>query len=57
MHRKIMLHLSDPTRRIGAIKFIDLDMGRTGVMLKGVGFKMERMRGINNIRLVRGGRN
>ena len=52
MQRKIMLHLSDPTCRIGAIKFIDLNMGKTGVTLKGVGLKMQRMRGINNIWLV-----
>jgi hypothetical protein len=30
-------------------------MGKMGVTLKGVGLKMQRMRGINNIELVRGG--
>jgi hypothetical protein len=52
MQRKIILHLSDPTHGIGAIKFIDLNMGKTGVMMKEVGLKMQRMRGINNIWLV-----
>ena len=51
-----MLHLSDPTHEIGAIKFIDLKEGKMGVMMKGVGLKMQRMRGINSIGLVRGGR-
>jgi hypothetical protein len=40
MQRKIILHLSDPTHRIGAIKFIDLDA-----------LKM-----VSNIGLVQGGR-
>jgi hypothetical protein len=56
MQRKIMFHLSGPTCRIGAIKFIDLDVGKTRVMQKGVGLKMHRMRGINSIGWVRGGR-
>ena len=51
-----MLHLSDPTHGIKAIKFIDLKAGKTRVTMKGVGLKIQRMRGINNIWLVQGGR-
>jgi hypothetical protein len=40
MQRKIMLHLSDPTHKIESIKFIDLDMGKMRVTLKGFGLKM-----------------
>jgi len=56
MQRKIMLHLSDPTCGIGAIKFIDLNLRKTGVTMKGVGLKIQRIKEINNICLVRGGR-
>jgi hypothetical protein len=56
MQRKIMLHLSDPTHGIGAIKFIDLKSMKMMVMMKGVGVKIHRMRGINTIWFVRGGR-
>jgi hypothetical protein len=55
MQIKIMLHLSDPTRRIIVIKFIELDAGKMGITLKGVGLKMQRMRGRNKIVLVQGG--
>jgi hypothetical protein len=40
MQRKIMLHLSDPTYKIKAIKFIDLYTGKTGFMMKGFRVKM-----------------
>jgi len=56
MQREIMLYLSDPTRGIRAIKFIDLNMGKTWVTMKGVGLKMRIMRRINRIWLVQGGR-
>jgi hypothetical protein len=56
MQRKIMIHLSHPTRGIEAIKFIDLKEGKTGVTMKGVLLQMKIMSGINNIWLVRGGR-
>jgi len=35
-----MLHLSDQTHGIRAIKFIDLNMGKTRVTMKGVGLKI-----------------
>jgi len=52
MEIKIILHLSDPTHRIGAIKFINLYTGKTRFTMKGVGLKMWRLRGINNIELL-----
>jgi hypothetical protein len=55
MQRKTMLDLSDQTHMIRAIKFIDLNAGKMGVTMKGVGLKMHRMRGISSIRLVQGG--
>jgi hypothetical protein len=51
MQRKIMLHLSDPTYRIEAIKFIDLYARKTRFTMKGVGVKMGRLRGISSIGL------
>ena len=51
-----MQHLSDPNRKIRSINFFYLDTGKMRVMLKGVGLKMQRMRGFNSIGLVRGGR-
>jgi hypothetical protein len=49
MQRKIMLHLSDPTRGIEAIKFIDLISRKTGVTMKGVGLKDHIMGGVITI--------
>jgi hypothetical protein len=49
MQREILLNLSDPTRGVGEIKFIDLNSGKTGVTMKGVGLKNHRMGGINTI--------
>jgi hypothetical protein len=40
MKRKINLHLSDPTRRIRAIKFINLYVGKARFTVKGFGLKM-----------------
>jgi hypothetical protein len=56
MQRKIMLHLGDAAHGIRAIKFIDLNSGKTGVMMKGVGMKGDSMGGVNIIlgRVVRG---
>jgi hypothetical protein len=48
MHRELMLHLSDPTCGVRAIKFIDLNWRRTGVKMK-VGFKKHRMGRTNTI--------
>jgi hypothetical protein len=52
MQRKIMLHLSGPICRIKSIKFINLYVGKMRLTIKGVGVKMRRLRGINNIGLV-----
>jgi hypothetical protein len=49
MQREIMLHLSDPTCGVEAIKFIDLNSKKTRVMMKGVGLKNHRMGGINTV--------
>jgi hypothetical protein len=49
MQRKIILHLSDPTHGFGAIKFIDLNVGKMGVTMKGFGLKYHRIGGINTI--------
>jgi hypothetical protein len=48
MQRKIMLHLGDPAHGIGAIKFIDLNLGKMGVMMKGVGMKGHSMGGFQH---------
>jgi hypothetical protein len=49
MQRKIILYLSDPTHGIRAIKFINLNSRKTGVMIKGFGMKGHNMRGFNVI--------
>jgi hypothetical protein len=49
MQIKTMLHLSDPTLEILSIKFIDVNSGNMGVMLKGVGLNDHRMGGVDTI--------
>jgi hypothetical protein len=51
MQREIILHLGDPACGIIAIKVIDLNLRKTGVMIKGVGMKGHRMGGVNTIYL------
>jgi hypothetical protein len=51
MQRKIMLHLGDPAHGIKAIKFIDLNSGKTRATMKGVGLKGHSMGGVNTIYL------
>jgi hypothetical protein len=51
MQRKIMLHLGNPTCGIRAIKFIELNSGKTRVTMKGVKMKGHSMGGVITIYL------
>jgi hypothetical protein len=46
-----MLHLGDPSYGIEAIKFVDLNLGKTRFTLKGVGMKGHSMGGVNIVYL------